>query len=539
MKTLRLLPYLLPPASLCAQAGSGGRRKGAQITLPSTDTGSLRPAESGPEGSYRLLALPVGSYRLDVTAARFTPARVNTFSVAVGQTQAIDITHSPAAASTQITVQESVLVVNRDDTANSVSISARAMQDLPIRGRNFQEFVQLTPNVMQEGNRYGIVVNGQRSINGNISVDGVDFSDSLQGGSRGGGPNESAYFFPQLAVREFQVVASGVSAEVGRTNSGYINVVTKSGSNTYHGESFYANRNGAMTAKDAFGNDSSSNSQSQFGVSAGGPLQRDRTFSFGAVEKNIVTIPYTVKSNPVTNVVVPAAILSQQGSFDQKNNPLVAFGRLDRQFGARHTANLQYTYAAQYGLNFGGQSGQTTAASTNNTILDRASQGVKAGLTSVLSPHLLNELRGQWAYDNRQQVPNSTLAEVSIADFGTLGGSKNGASIYEATRLPWLDHLTAIRGRHTLSKWALTGTSTPSANSGQPTTATTSPKSPATSSPSPPTAPRASLPPPSRTTPSSSPISGSCPPTSPSTPASAGTFNATPSPAHPTLPTPS
>jgi len=463
MKTLRILPYLLLPASLCAQAGSGqgavegyvldatgGRMKGAQITLQSIDTGSLRQAESGPEGSYRLLALPVGSYRLDVTAAGFTPARVNTFSVAVGQTQAINITLSPAAASTQITVQESVLVVNRDDTANSVSISARAIQDLPIRGRNFQEFVQLTPNVMQEGNRYGIVVNGQRSINGNISVDGVDFNDSLQGGSRGGGPNESAYFFPQLAVREFQVVASGVSAEVGRTNSGYINVVTKSGSNNYHGESFYANRNGAMTAKDAFGNDSSSNSQSQFGVSAGGPLQRDRTFFFGAVEKNIVTIPYTVKFNPVTNVVVPAAILSQQGSFDQKNNPLVAFGRLDRQFGARHTANLQYTYAAQYGLNFGGQSGQTTAASTNNTILDRASQGVKAGLTSVLSPHLLNELRGQWAYDNRQQVPNSTLAEVSIADFGTLGGSKNGTYIYEATRIQLLDNLTAIRGRHTL-----------------------------------------------------------------------------------------
>ena len=231
--------------------------------------------------------------------------------------------------------------------------------DLPIRGRNFQEFVQLTPNIMQEGNRYGMVVNGQRSINANISVDGVDFNDSLQGGSRGGGPNESAYFFPQLAVREFQVIASGVSAEVGRTNSGYVNVVTKSGTNALHGESFYANRNGHLTSPDAFGNDSSSNAQHQMGASLGGAIRRDRLFYFGAIEKNIVTIPYTVKFNtPTGNITVPQDILAQQGTFTQKNNPLVAFGRLDYNPNSGNTFNLQYTYAAQAGLNFGGVSGQ-------------------------------------------------------------------------------------------------------------------------------------------------------------------------------------
>jgi len=110
--------------------------------------------------------------------------------------------------------------------------------------------------------------------------------------------------------------------------------------------------------------------------------------------------------------------------------------------------NLQYTYAAQNGLNFGGVSGQTTAAATNNTILDRASQGVKAAWTKVLSPALLNEVRGQYAYDNRRQVPNSGLAEVDINDFGTLGGSKSGTYIYEATRYEILDNLSWAHGIH-------------------------------------------------------------------------------------------
>ena len=435
--------YILDP--------SGTAVPRAEIVVRLAETGLLRKVLSDSDGQFVASALPVGTLELEASAAGFGTSRVPDVRLLVGETKTVNISLQIASAATQVQVQESLEVTSPDDTQNGVVIDQRAIRDLPIRGRNFQEFIQLTPNVMQEHNRYGLVVNGQRSINANISVDGVDFNDSLQGGSRGGGPNESAYFFPQLAVREFQVAASGVSAEVGRTNSGYVNVVTKSGTNSLRGEGFYANRNGAMTSPDAFGNDSSSNAQSQFGGSLGGPIRRDKLFFFGAVEKNIVTIPYTVKFNPPTgSVVIPESIRSQEGTFNQKNNPLVAFGKLDHRASQANSLNLQYTYAAQYGLNFGGVSGQTTAASTNNTYLDRASQGVKVGLTSVISPRLINELRGQWAYDNRNQVPNSKLAQVTISDFGTLGGSNNGTFIYEATRLEIVDAATWVRGNHTI-----------------------------------------------------------------------------------------
>ena len=430
---------------------SGKAIESAQITVTSVQTGLRRKALSSIDGDFRVGALPVGVYSLEAAAPGFGQARAAAIELLVGETKSVTLTLPIESVSTQVNVEATAEIVNRSDINNSTTVGQRQIQDLPIRGRNFVEFIQLTPNVMQEGNRYGIVVNGQRSINSNISVDGVDFNDSLQGGQRGGGPNESAYFFPQLAVREFQVVRDGASAEVGRTNAGYVNVVTKSGSNDLHGEAFYANRNGRLTSPDAFGNDSSANAQNQLGASFGGPIRKERLFFFGALEKNLVTIPYTVKFNtPTGNVVIPQDILSQQGTFNQKNNPLVSFGRLDYSLSPNTTVNLQYTYASQNGLNFGGQSGQTNQASTNNTILDRASQGLKTAVTTVVSPNMLHELRAQWAYDNRTQKPNSDLAQVTVNDFGTLGGSSNGTYIYNATRYQILDNVTWNRGNHSI-----------------------------------------------------------------------------------------
>ena len=174
-------------------------------------------------------------------------------------------------------------VLDREEGATSSTINSRSVQDLPTRGRNFSEYVLLTPAVMQESDRQGLVIAGQRSINSNVSIDGTDFNDSLQGNQRGG--NEAVFFFPQTAIREFQVVRSGVTAEVGRTNAGFVNAVTKSGTNNFHGEGFFYNRNRALTSPDAFGN-KLDNQQNQFGGSVGGPLKPDRAFFFLGIEQN-------------------------------------------------------------------------------------------------------------------------------------------------------------------------------------------------------------------------------------------------------------
>src|SRR6476646_980707 len=226
----------------------------ANIVVRETQTGLQRVLKTNAEGTFRASALPVGLYAMETTSDGFGTSRVTNIALTVGETKTVNITLQVSSVSTQVIVQEQAQIVNEADVSNGTSLNERAIEDLPIRGRNFAQFMQLTPNSMQEQNRFGIVVNGQRSHLVNISLDGVDFSDPLQGGQRGGGANQSEYFFPQIAVREFQVVRDGASAEVGRTNSGYVNVVTKSGTNTLHGEGFYNNRNGSMTSIDAFGN---------------------------------------------------------------------------------------------------------------------------------------------------------------------------------------------------------------------------------------------------------------------------------------------
>ena len=146
--------------------------------------------------------------------------------------------------------RERVAPLDRSGGASSTIISQRAIEELPVRGRNFTEFVQLSPTVVQESDRFGLVISGQRSINSNVAIDGADFNDPLQGNQRGG--NETAFFFPQSAVREFQVVRSGAGAEIGRTGAGFVNVVTKSGANQPHGEAFLNLRNRTLTSADAF-----------------------------------------------------------------------------------------------------------------------------------------------------------------------------------------------------------------------------------------------------------------------------------------------
>ncbi len=459
------IAVLLFAASLSAQSEAGraiiqgqvvdvsGRLiEGAEVTVRETQIGLQRRVLTNGEGQFRSGPLPVGIYVVEATAPGFGTGRVEDLTVTVGETKTVNLTLQIASVTTQVTVSTDAVIVNESDVSNSLTINSRAIEDLPIRGRNFTQFIQLTPNSMQEQNRFGIVINGQRSHLVNISLDGVDFSDPLQGGQRGGGANQSEYFFPQIAVREFQVVRDGASAEVGRTNSGFVNVVTKSGTNTLHGEGFYNNRNGSLTSPDAFGNDSSANAQNQFGGAMGGPVRRDKLFFFGAVEKNLVTIPYTVKfSTPSGNVPIPADIASQQGTFAGKNNPLVAFGRLDYLLKPKHSLNLEYTYAAQFGLTFNGPTGQTNAAVTNNLALDRASQGIKGALTSVLSPNVINEVRAQWAYDNRLFTPTSLLPEVDFSDnWAVLGGGKAGFEIYNVKKTQILDNVSWMHGVHSL-----------------------------------------------------------------------------------------
>jgi hypothetical protein len=227
-------------------------------------------------------------------------------------------------------------------------------------------------------------------------------------------------------------------------------VVTKSGSNTVDGEAFYYDREKALTSPDAFGR-TLNNQQSQFGGSLGGPLRHDRAFLFGAVEQSLLKVPYAVQfDTQAPGVVVPADLLTLQGEQQATNNPTAAFGRADIVVGGGGLLNLQGTYTRLHGENFNFDTLQLNQAVTTNFMRQSDSIGVKAGLTSVFGPGILNEVRGQIATDDRDELPNVKSALVTITGFGNIGGDSGRPRAYHTTRYEATDQISVTLGAHRL-----------------------------------------------------------------------------------------
>src|SRR5436190_10283333 len=453
-----VLMILVTPAIVAAQAGAGVAAiegtitdpdnrpiAGALVIVVSSETGYDRTVYTDARGRYFASAMPVSTYLIDVSAPNFAASQQSGVRLAVGATVTINFALKIGKVAETVTVKGATPRLDKDDTAASNVVGSRAVADLPIRGRDFTEFVQLTPGITQDSDRNGLVISGQRSINSNIAIDGTDFNDALQGNQRGG--NEGVFFFPQAAIREFQVIRSGATAEVGRTNSGFVNVVTKSGTNDVHGEAFYYDREKQLTSPDAFGR-SLNNQQNQMGGSLGGPVVHDRAFFFGAVEQSLLKVPYVVQFNAqAPGVTVPANLLAQEGEQSSTNNPTAVFVRADGVVGSG-LLNMQGTFTRLHGENFNFDVLQINQAVTSNFTRDSTSAGLKGGLTTIFGAGLLNDFRGQIATDNRNEQPNSRAASIQITGFGNLGGDPGRPRAYDSSRYELTDQLTGTSGAH-------------------------------------------------------------------------------------------
>ena len=425
---------------------NGAIVQGATVLIKNKGTGLERTVTSDASGRFSASVLPVGTYTITTTAEGFGEAPVSAV-LRVGETTPIEISLSPKGTSVSVDVTGTSDTISTESESVGTTISERLVADLPVRGRAFTEFVQLTPGVVQEGDRNGLVISGQRSINSNLAIDGADFNDALQGNQRGG--NEQVFFFPQTAIKEFQVVRSGATAEVGRTGAGFVNVVTKSGTNEFHGEMFYFNRNKTLTSPDAFGQDLD-NAQNQFGGSIGGPIKRDRAFFFLGIEQNFLRVPFVVKFDTIPGATVPASVTALEGEKFGTNDPTAIFGKVDYIVNTNNTLNVQYTYTRFRGENFSFENPRQNIAEEGNYTRENSSNGLKGSLVSVLSPKFVNEFRAQVATDNRLEQPNATTGQAVIANFGTLGGDRARPRLFETTRYQATDNVSYDTGRHKL-----------------------------------------------------------------------------------------
>ena len=232
----------LPAAALGQQAttgtiegivsdSTGAVLPGATVTFLNANTGFTRDVVTDADGRYRGLALPLGTYTISVQLAGFGKAQREDVPLAVGQTHRIDFTLGVGGVAEQVEVAGGSPVVETTRSEQSSLIDERSVENLPINGRNFIDFVKLAPTVgiVQGPDGAEISINGQRGIYNNVMIDGADANNPFFGEQRGG--QRPKYIISLEAVKEFQVVTDGASAEYGRSAGGFVNMVTKSGTN--------------------------------------------------------------------------------------------------------------------------------------------------------------------------------------------------------------------------------------------------------------------------------------------------------------------
>src|SRR5262249_53088831 len=212
---------------------------GAKVTIKNVDTGLTREITTDNSGIYRFTALPPGTYQITASGQGFAENKYGPVTLTVGQKLNLDLAlRVNVSEAVEITSQAPVLETTRTNVAGSVG--EQQVRSLPVNGRNFLDFVTLTAGVVRDSSGLGdLSFGGQRGTFNSVQIDGVDNNNNFFGQSLGRtGSGRAPYQFSQDAVQEFQVNTSGFSAEFGRAAGGAINVITKSGTNQFHGVGF-------------------------------------------------------------------------------------------------------------------------------------------------------------------------------------------------------------------------------------------------------------------------------------------------------------
>jgi hypothetical protein len=430
---------------------------GAQVTVRNVDFTSARTLVTDDNGVYSATMLTIGAYTVEVKAQGFTlkkPARV---TLNVGASVEVNIKMGMAAVAQGVTVtahgptvEGNTLppAINKQALEVSNTLAGLTVTYLPNRDRDFSQFGQLGAGVQPTLVNSGLVIDGQRPNSLAVAVDGADFTDPLRGGQRGAG--DGSFFFPQTVVREFQIVHSGVSAEVSGTNAGFINIATKEGSNKYRGEAFYIGRPSAFTSPDTFGH-SLSNTQNEFGGSIGGPIQKNRAFFYAGMEQDFLNVPYWTEFEPqAPGVVVPTWLSALQQQVVGKSNPTAVFGRTDVLLNQNNTLNVQFDYNRVHATNVDDGSTRSIAPIGNSAQLAGDSYWVRGNLTSVFHSNTVNQVMAQWAQDQRTMTPNAATPQYVINGFGVLGGNSLFNWAYTSNISRFSDDLAVVRGRATI-----------------------------------------------------------------------------------------
>lgn len=477
---LALLAALCWPASAAAQTlaaygqiegtvtdESGAVLPGASITVRNTGTGLTREAQTDAKGGYTAPLLPVGSYEVSAALQGFATTRRAQLTVNIGSTLVVDLSLKVAGTEEEVTVTAEAPLLETSRTQQASVVPETFVGNLPVNGRNFIDFVLTTPGVTRDVRAGDISFAGQRGTLNSLVIDGADNNNTFFGQTLGRtGSGRAPYQFSQDAVQEFQVNRNAYSAEYGRAGGAVINVVTKSGTNDFHGSAFWFFRDKSLNANSWTNKtavpprERSPFRVSQFGGSLGGPIARDKAFFFVSYDGQRNTIPneislqqnlagLTLPTDPDT-VAGLAKLVPKAESWERTQDQDVFLAKLDWQLAQAHRLTVRYNHQNFTGGNFENGGSTNSIEHTGDSLVQ--TRTANASLTSVFSSRLFNELRVQYARDKEPGLANSADPEATVREQGrtilTIG--RNFFSPRETTidRFQIADTLTWVNGGH-------------------------------------------------------------------------------------------
>jgi hypothetical protein len=282
------------------------------VTARNPGTNFSRSATTNDEGFYRIINLPPGDYEVTVEASNFKKSISPKVTLTIGQSANLDVTLEPGQITETVTVSDATSeIVETSKTAVATTIDQQRINNLPINERNYLSFALTTSTVGRDAGRpigpaptTGLNFGGQRGRSNLVQVDGADNTDNSVNASRS--------TVSQEAVQEFQVVTNSFAPEFGRSAGGVVNVVTKSGTNELHGNIFGFLRHRSFQARNPFAPiEDPPFTRAQYGVTLGGPLDRDRTFFFFAFEQRRRNESGFFTSNVASNLTSSVTIAGQ------------------------------------------------------------------------------------------------------------------------------------------------------------------------------------------------------------------------------------
>jgi hypothetical protein len=294
--------------------GTGAAIPGASVVLRSRATGEAIDRGANGSGLFVFPAQSVGIYTLEVTAKGFRREVVEAVEVQVGQPTTVNVRLQPGAGTESITVKGESPLLRMEDSNQSSIVDRELLGDLPLSGRRFLDFALLVPNSTPDGQQGLVSFAGEQGgedtgyANGNgansFTVDGASATSNYFGAARGG--ERVPYTFGENAIEEFQVAVSPYRSDFGGAATGFVNVVTKSGSDAFHGNAFYYNRNSGTGANDAVdkaaGIPRPVDVLQQFGGSVGGPVVKSRAWFFADYEQHKEKNPISVINDTFTGL---------------------------------------------------------------------------------------------------------------------------------------------------------------------------------------------------------------------------------------------